>query len=913
MPKLFLIDSYALAFRMYYAYSKNPLVNSKGFNVSLLHGYWGTVLRVLAAHKPAYFAIVRDMSAPTFRHQLYPDYKANRGPMPEDMAQQLPMLQDILDRSGVPVLGQIGYEADDVMASVARMAESQGCEVFLVTKDKDMAQVVSDRIKLFQIEKGADGLVVGPGGVFDKFGVRPDQMRDYLALIGDSSDNVPGVPKVGPKTAVQLLEQFGNLDGVYAHLDQITRKSLRANLESGQESAFLSRELVTLQSQRDFGYTLEELKFRGVHREDLRQQLSDLEVRSLIKILDQVPDKASWGLGLFDGFQEESSQPAKELPQYVLVDHPEAFELMVADLATSSLWALDTETDGLNPIECQLVGLCVSGADNRGYYLPVAHSQGPNLESALWIPWLKERFSQVSQQWVFHNAKFDLHVLERVVGVPAGPVWDSLMGAWLLNPGYSNYSLDEQVRKRLAHEMIPITSLIGRGKSQITFDQVPTDQAYAYAAEDAVFTWRLWQSLTPELHEKGLFSVLESLEMPFLPCLRAMEKNGIALDRHALGVLEAELGQRLKELEAEVHEHAGKSFNIASPKQLAQILFTDLGLPVIKKTATGPSTDASVLEELARQEFPHPIIAPLLLFRELQKLQNTYVEVLPTLVSPKTGCIHTSFLPWGTATGRLSSRDPNLQNIPIRTGEGKRIRAAFIPSKPGHVILSVDYSQIELRMLAHLSGDPALQAAYQQNQDIHAQTAAALFGVPLDQVTSEMRRHAKAVNFGVLYGMTPFRLARDLQISRADAKRFIDGYFSLYSQVNSFIEQTVASARELGYVETLCGRRRYIPGIDSADHTERQMAERMAVNTPVQGSAADLIKIAMTRIYQRIEAEQWPLQLLLQVHDELVFECPQERAKEFATWVKQEMEGAMQLSVPLIAEAGMGQNWLQAH
>lgn len=916
LPKLFLIDSYALAFRMYYAYAKNPLMNAAGQNVSLVHGYWGTILRVLATHKPAYFAIVRDLPGPTFRHHLYPEYKANRGPMPEDMAAQLPMLQELMDASGIPVLCQEGYEADDVMAAVAQRAAEQGCEVFLVTKDKDMAQVVSDRIKLFQIEKGADGLVVGPGGVEDKFGVPPEKMRDYLALIGDSSDNVPGVPKVGPKTALQLLTEFGSLDGIYADLDKVERKTLRANLEAGRESAFLSRELVTLQSKRDFGYTLEELQFRGVRREDLRQLFAGYEIKSLLRLLDQVPDKANWGLGLFDGFASDAvaaQAPVADAPSYTLVDNAETFQSMVDDLRPHTLLALDTETDSLDALTCALVGICVSGAGERGYYIPVEHALGTNLQRELWEPWLRGLFADPERAFVFHNSKFDLHVLERHVGLPCGTVWDSLLAAWLLNPGFSNYGLDEQVRKRLAHEMIPIESLIGRGKTQITFAMVPPEQACPYGAEDAVFTLRLWLSIAEELRVKGLFEVLQNLEMPLLPCLLSMESSGISLDRKALEDLGRELQLRLQDLEADVKKHAGRDFNIASPKQLGQILFEELGLPVIKKTATGPSTDAAVLEELSRLDNPHPILPSLLEYRELQKLQNTYVEVLPTLVSSRTGRIHTSFLPWGTATGRLSSRDPNLQNIPIRTGEGKRIRAAFVPSQTDWVILSVDYSQIELRMLAHLSQDPDLQAAYHEGQDIHARTAGALYGVPATEVTAAMRRSAKAVNFGVLYGMTAFRLARDLQISRSDAKAFIDGYFGLYSKVGEFVENTVAFARAHGYVETISGRRRYIPGIDSTDHTERQMAERMAVNTPVQGSAADLIKVAMTRIHARIVAERWPLHLLLQVHDELVFECPKERAGEFAAWVKTEMEGAMELSVPLVAEAGMGPNWLAAH
>lgn len=912
--KLFLIDSYALAFRMFYAYAKNPLINSAGQHVSLVHGYWGTVLRVLAVHKPEYFAIVRDMGAPTFRHQLYPEYKANRGPMPEDMAAQLPMLQEFLDASGLPVLGLEGYEADDVMASVAKMAAAQGVEVYLVTKDKDMAQIVTPQIRLFQIEKGADGVIVGPAEVLEKFGVAPEKMRDYLALIGDASDNVPGVPKVGPKTAVQLLNDFGSLDGIYSHLSSIPRKSLLENLLKGRESAFLSRELVTLQSQRDFGYTLDELEFRGLRREDMRHAMAAAEVKSLSRLLEQVADKAGWNAETQNvNADGGADQPVSPAPDYVLVDNKESFAAMVADLAARPLWALDTETNGLDSLSCELVGLCISADAFKGYYIPVAHTDGDNLPGEFWMPWLREVFGDAEKQWVFHNAKFDLHVLERYVGLPCGKWNDSLIAAWLLMPGAGNYGLDEQVRRRLGHDMIPIESLIGRGKAQKTFADVPIAEAYVYGAEDAVFTFRLWMVLAAELDAKGLRNVFDELEMPLLPSLLAMERNGIALDSAALAQLGSESLARLGELEKTIHALAGKEFNISSPKQLGQVLFEDLGLPIVKKTASGPSTDAVVLEELSRLESPHPIVAALVEYRELLKLQNTYVDVLPQLVSPRSGRIHTSFQPWGTATGRLSSRDPNLQNIPVRTGLGKRIRAAFVPSDKDHVLLSVDYSQIELRMLAHLSGDEALIAAYGEGQDIHSSTASALYHVPMADVDADMRRSAKAVNFGVLYGMTAFRLARDLGISRTDAKAFIDGYFGLYRRVGEFVEKTVAAARDTGYVETLAGRRRYIPGIDSTDHTERQMAERMAVNTPVQGSAADLIKMAMIRIHDRIAKEQLPLRMLLQVHDELVFECEAGRADEFAAMVRSEMENALSLRVPLVAEAGKGINWLMAH
>ncbi|MCQ2063239.1 MAG: DNA polymerase I [Fibrobacter sp.] len=940
---LILLDSYALAFRMFYAYSQNPLVNSKGEDVSMMHGYWGAVLRILAKHKPTHFAIARDVAhTKTFRHELYPDYKANRGPMPEEMAAQMPLLGESMEASGIPLLSEPGYEADDVMASTAEAAVAAGFDhVLIISKDKDMSQIVTDKIHLYHITKGADGIDFGPEQVLEKYGLPPEKIRDYLALMGDASDNVPGVPKVGPKTAIQLLEEYGDMDNLYANIDKITKKGLHDNLANNREKAFLSRELVTLQTKRAFSGNLDALKFCGIHSDTLAEIFKDHEINSLLRLLETVPSKTGFVEGATAdsangcGCDEEvirASFATEELPEYICIDTDEKFEQMKAEFDASAIIGLDTETDGLDPMQCNIVGLCLAAEHKKGYYIPLNHtddigfpypcSKGGNFgfqKVQKWILEFWDNSCEVStdgskkRSFVFHNAKFDLHVLARTFGltqkqIDNAQIIDTLIAAWMLTPGQSGLGLDNQVMQRLQHEMIPIENLIGRGKSQITFNRTPIKDATEYGAEDAVYTLRLWEPLQKELAKMDYERFFFNQEMPLLKVLYQMEGVGAFVDTKVLKELEIDLQHRIEKLEKEICDMAGVEFNIGSPKQLGEVLFDTLGLPEIKKR----STDAAVLEELTFKA-PHPIVFAVIEYRELKKMQSTYVSVLPTLQNPTTKRIHTSFIQWGTATGRLSSRDPNLQNIPVRSDLGKKIRAAFVPQDPENVILAVDYSQIELRMLAHLSGDSALIESYKEGIDIHARTAAAIYGVPLEEVTSDMRRDAKVVNFGVLYGMTAFRLSRDLKIPMAQAKDFITGYFDMYQGVQEFIEVTKQEAHKNGYVETLSGRRRYIAGIDSSDRMESQMAERMAVNTPVQGSAADLIKIAMIRIQKRINEEQLPLKMMLQVHDELVFECPRDRVDELSAMVKSEMEGAMELKVPLVASVGFGKDWLEAH
>lgn len=947
---LLLLDSYALAFRMFYAYSQNPLKNSKDEDVSMMHGYWGAVLRILAKHKPTHFAIARDVAhTKTFRHELYPDYKANRGPMPEEMAAQMPLLGESLAASGIPLLSEPGYEADDVMASTAVAAAEAGFDrILIISKDKDMSQIVNDKIHLFHLEKGADGIDFGPEQVVEKYGLPPEKIRDYLALMGDASDNVPGVPKVGPKTAITLLEEYGDMDNIYANIDNIKKKGLHDNLANNKEQAFLSRELVTLQTKRAFNGSLDALEYNGVHVDTLAEMFKEHEINSLLRLLENIPSKTGFVKadgstdGSADGASDPSGEGATEIvradfdlpkdiqPTYICVDSAEIFEQMKAEFEAAPLIGVDTETDGLDPMQCGLAGLCLAAEEGKGYYIPLNHhdeigfplpvAKGGNFDINVVKEWFVELFGAVNsgcerapRSFVFHNAKFDLHVLARAFGltqqqIDNANIIDTLIAAWMLSPGENGLGLDNQVMQKLQHEMIPIENLIGRGKNQITFDRTPIAAATEYGAEDAVYTLRLWAPLQKQLQKYDYEKYFYQQEMPLLKVLYQMETVGIAVNVPSLKTLEFDLQRRIENLEKEICDMAGCEFNIGSPKQLAEVMFDTLGLREVKKR----STDAAVLEELF-YETASPFVASVIEYRELKKMQSTYVSVLPTLVNPETKRIHTSFIQWGTATGRLSSRDPNLQNIPVRSDLGKKIRAAFVPQNPDNVILAVDYSQIELRMLAHLSGDEALIDSYRNNIDIHARTAAAIYGVPLENVTSDMRRDAKVVNFGVLYGMTAFRLSRDLKIPMGQAKDFITGYFDMYQGVQNFIDSTKACAHRDGYVETLSGRRRYIAGIDSSDRMESQMAERMAVNTPVQGSAADLIKIAMIRIQKRINDEQLPLRMMLQVHDELVFECPKDQVDTLATMVKSEMENAMQLQVPLVASVGFGENWLIAH
>ena len=784
-------------------------------------------MRIIKTHKPEYFAIVKDVARKNFRHDIYTEYKATRSPMPPEMAEQMPSLNESLEKSGIPILAREGFEADDIMAAVAKQAAEKNCSVFLVTKDKDMAQIVNDKIRIYQIEKGAKGIEIGAQQVKEKFGVNPEQMRDYLSLVGDDSDNIPGVAKIGPKSAVELLSKYGTLENIYANLATIP-KAKQAILEAGKENAFLSRELVTLRSDVDFGYTLENLKYEGLKRDELYKLFKQYEIPSLITLLPNVEEVPS----LF------SMLPAQAQESKILVDTVEAAQKMEEDLRDAKILAF------------AIFKGTISVSKNEKEFYEIARD----------ITLHKEFFENENLELIFYNAKSVFHALDIF---PKGKFWDALLAQWLLRPSAHHRSLPENAAELFAK----------------------------------------WDMAKEELKKKNLFEFFENKEMPLIKVLYKMELEGIAIDTVALASLNSELQRKVADFESQIFEIAEENFNLSSPKQLSHILYDKLKLPVLKKNVSGPSTDAETLEMLLEQS-EHPILEPIKNWREFQKLQSTYTEALPKLLSPKTYRLHTTFLPWGTATGRLSSVNPNLQNIPVRSEEGRRIRTAFVPSQENWKIISVDYSQIELRMLAHLSGDSVLSNAFLQGMDIHGATAEKI-GCP--------RAAAKIVNFGVIYGMSAFRLAKDLYIARSKAVEFINGYFNLYSKVKTYFEEVVSEAKKSGYVETIAKRRRYLPELQASDHQERAMAERMAMNSPIQGSAADLIMEAMLRLHTKIENENLPLKMLLQVHDELVFECPKENAEEFSQMIKYEMENAWPLSVPILANVGVGDNWLEAH
>jgi DNA polymerase I len=946
MDSLYLIDVSALAYRSFYAFITNPLKNSKGQETSAIYGFAAHTLRLLKECQPSHIAFVKDLPKKTFRHDLYTEYKAHRKPMPDGLVTQLPMIDDFVGKSGLRTVALAGYEADDVMATLTMQAKAKGMKVFIVTRDKDMMQLVDDDVFLFELGKNGQGSeIMGAKEVMVKMGVSPERIVDYLSLVGDASDNVPGVAKVGPKTAVELLETYGTLAGIYKNVDNITKKGLRENLKNNRDNAFLSQQLVTLQASLELPLSVDDLRYPGVNVEAMTAFLEELELRSLLKMVPGAPTAAARKAAVQSASRTASpttnqdaspaegtgvvseeiapSGPVEPIVNlgYELVVTSEALSNLISKLTTFTIIAVDTETTDLDNKIAGLVGICLSVEANAGYYIPVGHTEGPNLSLTEVVAALKPVLDNPEKRLLFHNAKYDLPILARHGLLPLGlekpgKLVDTMVAAYLANPGERNLSLDDLSQRHFGHTMIPIEALIGKavrgaaGKSQKSFAEVAVTEACQYGAEDADITFRLWQHYEPELAEKSLLDLYFNVEMALLPVLVDMESKGITLDVEALKTLSVQLSSEITRLEKDIHELAGSEFNINSPMQLQEVLFEKLHLKPGKKTKTGYSTDADVLQKL---EGEHDIIAKLLDYRESTKLQNTYVDALPLMVHPKTGRIHTSYSQVIAATGRLSSINPNLQNIPIRTELGRIIRKCFTASSPDKVLLCADYSQIELRLLAHLSGDPALREAYRQNLDIHTRTAAALYQVAEKDVTSNMRRSAKVVNFGVLYGMGANRLSAQLKIPRAEAASFIDNYFSTYAMVEHYIRETVDKGCKLGYVETLLGRRRYLPDLLSDNRQFKENAERIAANTPIQGSAADLIKVAMINIHSKLASANLKCEMLLQVHDELVFEVAISDIAAVSHLVKTEMEGAMTLEVPLVVEIGTGKTWLEAH
>jgi DNA polymerase-1 len=935
--RLVLIDGHALAYRAYFALMRSNFSTKDGRPTGALYGFTRMIMEIIRKQKPQCMAVSFDRPKATFRHEAYADYKAQRKPMADDLISQMAPLRDLVSAFDIPIYEIDGYEADDVIGTISTAASAKGYEVLIVTGDRDAFQLVDENVRVLLPTMGVSELeVFGPPEVEAKMGVRPDQIIHYKAIAGDSSDNIPGVPGIGDKGAINLLKEFDNLDNLYAHLAEVKGKT-QDKLRDGEASARMSLKLATIDREVPIDFDWESCHLTMPDLQKLTAVLENFEFHSIIRqlpstlaVFGQVPGAAPLPVGvgasaparaaaagtLFDGVALEAApvvSVARPLElQTTIVDTPELLAELGEALASAEAFTYDTETDGLASVQCNLVGLAIAvggpeAKDCRCFYVPIGHDAGRQL------PWeqvksvIAPHFADPAKGKVAHNAKFDLNVLCRYGLACGGVTFDTMIADYLVYSGRASHALKELAWEHLRYEQTEIKSLIGTGAKAITMAQVPIEKAAPYAAADVAVTTELRAFLEPKLAELNQEKLFHDVELPLITVLVAMEQHGVKLDIAYMKDLSGRLGERIKALETKIHEMAGEAFNINSPKQLSVILFEKLQLPVIKRTKTGPSTDASVLEELSAS---HEIVRELLEYRQLVKLKGTYVDAIPELVNPKTGRVHTSYNQTVAATGRLSSQDPNLQNIPIRTQEGREIRRAFLPSQPGWVLLSADYSQIELRILAHVTQDPVFLKAFQEDKDIHTVTAAEIFGVPLDQVTKEMRNKAKTTNFGIIYGQSSFGLARTLGIPPKEAKEFIDKFNEKYAGVRNYLIGTLAAAKRQGYVETLSGRRRYIPEVTSSNGTLRQFGERMAINAPIQGTAADIIKIAMVRLYPKLEG--LPVSMLLQVHDELVFEVDPARLEEVTAIVRETMESAFELDVPLRIDVHSGPTWMDA-
>ena len=887
--QIYLIDGTAYIYRAYHAI--RSLTNSKGFPTNAIFGFTRMLIKLFDERRPPFAGMFFDAEGPTFRHERYADYKANRPPMPDDMAAQIPHIKNVTAAFRIPVLEMAGFEADDLIGTVARQAEADGFDVVLVTGDKDFVQLLSERISIWDPMK--DRAITRADFQRDN-DLEPAQMVEVMGLSGDTADNVPGVPGIGPKTAMSLIRTYASIDGVYAHLDEITKPKQRANLEAHREEAFLSRELVRIQTAAPLDFKAGDFAHQPPDRAQLGELFQSFEFRQLQQ-----------------AFTDADDRPEK---QYAAVMDAEALDELTARLAAAGRFAIDTETTSQHPMQADLVGVSVALEAHAAYYIPCGHrylGAPDQIPREVVLERLRPLLEDPTVEKIGQNIKYDAIVLARHGVRLAGIAGDTMIASYLLNPSKRSHGLDQIALDFLGHKNIAYEAVAGKGRQSVTFDMVTLDKAVPYACEDADITLLASQTLAPQIDALGLDKLMTTVELPLIPVLMRMEMNGVRLDTERLRGLSASFQEQLEALEGDIHALAGEAFNIKSSQQLGHVLFEKLDLPVQKKTKkkTGYSTDVEVLTKLAEM---HELPALVLRHRALAKLKSTYVDALMDLIHPETGRVHTSFNQTVTATGRLSSSDPNLQNIPIRTAEGREIRKAFIPPE-GWRILSADYSQVELRILAHYARDPILIRAFAEDEDIHARTACEVFEIDAEAITDELRRHAKVINFGIIYGMGPFSLAQDLGISQKMAKTYIDNYFRHYRGVKDFIDQTIATARETRKTSTLLGRIRLLPEIESRNHNIRQFAERTAVNTPIQGTAADLIKLAMIEVDRRLEEEAFKARMLLSVHDEIVLEVPPEEIDPVGGMVRNAMETIWDLAVPLKVNLATGANWAEAH
>ncbi len=881
---LFLIDGNSFCYRAFYAI--RSLSTSKGQPTNAIYGFVAMLNKIIKEEQPQYLAIAFDLKGPTFRHKKFEEYKIHRKPMPDELSEQMPIIKEVIKAYNMPIFEKEGYEADDILATLAKKSEKEGYEVYIATGDKDMLQLVNSHIKIYNVHK--EGLIYDEKKVKERYGVGPESMVDLIALMGDSSDNIPGVRGIGEVTAMQLIEKFGSLDKTLSNVEKIESDSLRKKLKEFREDAKLSRELATVDKDVPIEVDLDESRLKEPNRERLYELFKELEFKSLWK------DYAPRGNEL-DG-------------DYKLIDDDSGLKELIKELEKTREFALDFETTGTDPLLCEPVGVSFCWRDAEAYYVPIKDTGG-SFDAKYVLSKLKDIFEDADKKKVGQNIKYEKALLANYGVRLNGIAFDTMVASYLLNPSKLNHNLDDIALEYLNFKMTPITDLLGKGKGKITMKEVGLEKIKRYCCQDSDATLRLKRILEPQLKEKNLDELFYDVEMPLIDCLADMELAGVAIDVKFLAKMSEDMDDELRKLTSEIYEMADCEFNINSPKQLSEVLFEKLQLPVVKRTKTGTSTDVEVLEALATV---HALPASLLKYRELSKLKSTYIDALPALINPKTGRVHTSFNQTVTQTGRLSSSDPNLQNIPAKTEIGRQIRKAFIAGQANHVIMSADYSQIELRILAHFSGDKELLEAFKEDRDIHVHTASLVFGVSEDEVTQEMRSTAKTVNFGIIYGMSPYGLSKDLRIEPAKAKEFIDSYFERYGRVKVYIEDIIDEARERGYVTTILNRRRYIPEINSQNNSIRQFAERTAINTPIQGSAADLIKVAMINIYREIKEKKLESKMILQVHDELVFEAQKDEIDIMKELVKTKMEEVAKLKVPIKVQVKAGKNWLEA-
>ncbi|MBM4349657.1 MAG: DNA polymerase I [Deltaproteobacteria bacterium] len=882
-PRLFLIDGSSYIYRAFYAI--RHLSNSKGFPTNAIYGFTQMLLKVLKDHQPDYLAVVFDSKAPTFRSEVYKEYKANRPAMPDGLIPQIPYIKRIIEGYRIATLEMDGYEADDLIGTVAKGMAPE-VEVVIITGDKDILQLVSDRIQVYDTMKEKR---IGVEEVRQRFGVSPGQVVEVMGLAGDAVDNIPGVPGIGEKTAIELIKAFGSIDHLLDHLDQVPQKKLKEKLENHGELARLSRRLATIQTDVPITFRKEDFVLSSPDPGSLRGLFKELEFN---KLLRELPGEVSEG------------KPDRD---YRLVTDRDQFLSLLQDLKGSKCFAIDIETTSPYPMWAQLVGISLSHTPDQAFYIPLGHRYGEQLPLDWALERLKPLLEDEGVKKVGQNIKYDWIVLKHHGITLQGIFFDTMIASYLLNPTKHNHNLGEIAREHLDREVTDYKEVTG-GKS-VTFDEVDLEKARDYSCEDAEVTFQLFHLLLPKLREGGFEELFKQVEMPLAIVLAKMERNGVKIDIDLLSDFSKEIENQLLRKTDQIYGLANEVFNINSSQQLGKILFDKLKLPVIKKTKTGYSTDVEVLEKLSLH---HDLPLEILGYRNLSKLKSTYIDALPKLLHPETGRVHTSYNQTVTATGRLSSSDPNLQNIPIRTDEGNRIRQAFIPEK-GYVIVSADYSQIELRILAHLSQDEVLIEAFRRDEDIHSRTASEIFGVLLENVTPVMRREAKVINFGIIYGMSAYGLSQQLKIEPKIAQIYIDEYFKKYTGVQTYTRGIVDEARKKGFVTTLLNRRRYLPEINSPTVAIRQSSERMAINTPLQGTAADIIKVAMIRIQNRLEEFHLSTKMIMQVHDELVFEVPEEEIQKTLPMIQKEMETVMELTIPLKVSISSGKNWAEAH